>query len=212
MTEIRQVKSWSRQGAISAASGSGRDESASLVFATGLLLGIASGTVGITAGIFQLRLWHMLLCLAFFLAIWHFRSFGTGPVRLLPHDFLAACFVMWGLIAEYVNSSDLGYEFTPVSATVASLFLMAYWAVRLAVDSKASAISLLKGFTLPTLPLALIAAAQAGSSEISRFILLVAPGQGLANRVADGRLIRATGFIGHWTGLGFFSAPCWPRV
>lgn len=204
MTEVRQIKSRSRQGAWPAVSGDNRQERGSLVFVTGLLLGIASGTVGVTAGVFQLRLWHMLLCIAFFLAVWHFRSFGTRPVRLLPHDFLAVCFVLWGLISEYVNSSDLGYEFTPISATVASLFLMAYWAVRLAVDSKDSAIALLKGFTLPTLPLALVAAAQAGSSEVSRFILLVAPGQGLANRVADGRLIRATGFVGHWTGLGFF--------
>lgn len=174
------------------------------VYAIGLLLGVSSAVVGIPYGFVELRLWHLLLVAAAILAFASSLSRGLKSVHLFAHDFTATIFVAWGLVVEYVNSSDLSYPFRPVNAIVGSLFLLAYWTVRLSVNTHQDAVNFLRGFVLPAIPVALLAAAQSGSAGVSRWVLLVAPSEGLSNRLEDGRLIRATGLIGHWTGLGFY--------
>lgn len=175
----------------------------SSTFIIGLLLGVSSAVVGIPYGILEFRVWHLLLFAAASLAVLDYRA-RFGSVQLFPHDFAAIGFVLWGLLAEFVNSSDLQYPFRPALAIVGSLFLLAYWTARLAVRSVEDATLLLKGLIIPSLPVAIIGAAQAGSAEVSRWVLQVAPAEGLANRVAIGSLIKATATIGHWTGLGFY--------
>jgi hypothetical protein len=62
----------------------------------------------------------------------------------------------------------------------------------------------LVGFVTPAVPVAVITAAQLFVPGAAALVLKVAPSSGLDSRLADGRLIRATGLIGHWTGLGFY--------
>lgn len=100
-------------------------------------------------------------------------------------------------------SSELGYAIDIPAAMAPIYFLPGYWAARILIIGGADLGQFLAWFSYPALLLGPIAGLQVGWPAFSEIVLSVAPGPGLEARILDGRLIRATGLVGHWTGSGF---------
>lgn len=171
----------------------------------GLLLGLAAATTGVASFVpmFGVRPWHIFAGLALAIAVF---SAPAGTVRSLKIgllDLSFGLFALGSLFAEYINSSELG-SFDIIGAINPAFFLVGYFAARIAVAGRMSAYEALRAYCMPAIPAGFVSVAQIGSVPISKLVLKIAPGPGLESRIIDGRLIRATGFVGHWTGLGFY--------
>ncbi len=175
------------------------------VGSVGLLLGIAACTTGVSAGIGPLRLWHLLVLTALFVS-----QIGMDPrqaLRFRPttFDFIVPAFVATLAVVEAINSADLEYEFD-LGAILSYVFLyFGYLAARSVGGSRSATLIFLARFSLPAIPLAFLSAAQVlGVSSVTTLLLTLAPSEGASSRLEDGRLTRATGLIGHWTGFGAY--------
>lgn len=131
-----------------------------------------------------------------------------GPVlrrvKITSLDVAVVLYACAYVVVEYSNSTELGFRLDLVAALSPFFFLIGFYAARAAVYSVDTARRLLIGFALPAVPAAAVAVLQLGSPTFSAAVLRIAPGPGLEARLADGRLIRATGLVGHWTGSGFY--------
>lgn len=176
---------------------------------SGLLCGISAAVVGIPPVIHfvGLRPWHMLALCALFIAL----TGAQVPVQKLKiHliDILMVLFAFVSVVLELFNSSELEYAFDLGTVISPLYYLIGYYVARVVVTSREVASDFLLMFSVASVPVAIASVLQVGSPQVSRLILAIAPGPGLEARILDGRLIRATGFVGHWTGLGFYFCAC----
>ncbi|MFD1810854.1 hypothetical protein [Rhodococcus gannanensis] len=172
----------------------------------GLLLGIAAAIPGVPAlvPVFGIRPWHMLVGAALVLALMQCARGTMSALRITVLDVVVVVYVLASVLVEYTNSSDLGFAFDPVSAITPLFYVVGYLAARLIIASRPDARTFLVAFALPAFPAGVLSVLQLGSPAFSLLVLRIAPGPALSERIVDGRLIRATGFVGHWTGLGFY--------
>lgn len=187
--------------------GSVRHRSSQGVAATvGVLLGLAAAVPGVVSFIpaFGIRPWHILVCGALALALASTPGTVLRRVKITSLDVAVVLYACAYVLVEYSNSIELGFRLDLVAALSPLFFLIGFYAARTAVCSVETARRLLIGFALPAVPAAVVAVLQLGSPAFSAAVLRVAPGPGLEARLADGRLIRATGLVGHWTGSGFY--------
>ncbi|MGA4689318.1 O-antigen ligase family protein [Rhodococcus sp. AB351] len=171
----------------------------------GLLLGLAAATTGVVSFLpmFGVRPWHIFAGLALVIAILSTPAGTVRSLRLGLLDLAFGLFAVGSLLAEFINSSEVGY-FDFIGAINPAFFLVGYFAARIAVTGRSSAYEALRMYCIPAILAGLVSVAQLGSVSFSQLVLRIAPGPGLQSRIIDGRLIRATGFVGHWTGLGFY--------
>ncbi len=174
--------------------------------AVGVLLGLAAAVPGVVSFIpaFGIRPWHILVCGALALALASTPGTVLRRVKITALDVAVVLYACAYVLVEYSNSTELGFRLDLVAALSPFFFLIGFYAARIAVDGVASARWLLTGFATPAIPAAVVAVLQLGSPAFSAAVLRIAPGPGLEARLADGRLIRATGLVGHWTGSGFY--------
>lgn len=172
----------------------------------GLLLGLASATPGVISLVpaLGIRPWHVLVGAALVMAVVAAPAQRLRHLGVTPLDISVAVYASAFLVIEYFNAGELGFRLEPAAALSPFLMLAGFYSARLAITSLPSARTFLIGFGLPAIPISLVSAFQIWSPSVNEALLRVAPSSGLANRLVDGRLIRATGFVGHWTGLGFY--------
>ncbi|KIQ17602.1 O-antigen ligase family protein [Rhodococcus sp. MEB064] len=172
----------------------------------GLLLGTASAAVGVRSIVpgIPLRPWHILVFAALVLA-WTAHSRRTTPrIRPLLSDVALLAFVGLSVAVELWNVATSDIQASITNAIYPLYFLVGYAAVRLVVRHRTDAMALLVAFTIPVVPSAVAALAQLASRDLARLVLTVAPAGGLSDRIDDGRTLRSTAFIGHWTGAGMY--------
>lgn len=173
----------------------------------GLLLGLASATVGVRAPIpaVGIRPWHVLCVVGLLVAA---RIYLSSPhrrnLRVTPIDWVFAAFMLCALATEVRNSLSPGIELDIMGPVSWTYYLVGYFAVRLAIDSKLDARRFLVAFTSPAIPAAIVATTQLVSTGFTARVLEVAPSPSLLNRLDDERMLRATSLVGHWTGSGFY--------
>ncbi|WP_147283506.1 O-antigen ligase family protein [Rhodococcus sp. AG1013] len=186
--------------------GPGVDDTRPAVRWVGLLLGVAAAVPGVPAlvPVLGIRPWHMLVAVAILVACTQAASAAVPRLRITSLDIVVLLYTLASVLAEYTNSGDLGYGFDLVGAVTPLFYLVGYIAARLVIDSRQSARAFLTSFAVPAIPAGILSVLQLGSPAFSLMVLKIAPGPGLSERIVDGRLIRATGLVGHWTGLGFY--------
>lgn len=174
--------------------------------AVGLLLGLAAATPGVISLVpaLGIRPWHVFVVAALVVAIVESPEQRLRHLRVTALDLSVLVYATAFLVVEYFNASDLGFRLEPAAALSPFLMLAGFYSARLVISTLPSARTFLIGFGLPAIPIALVSALQIWSPSVNEALLRVAPSSGLADRLVDGRLIRATGFVGHWTGLGFY--------
>ncbi|NKR94354.1 hypothetical protein GS483_19715 [Rhodococcus hoagii] len=174
--------------------------------AVGLLLGLAAATPGVASLVPSLgiRPWHVFVLVALVITVVDAPDQRLRRLRVTALDISVLVYASAFLLVEYFNAGDLGFRLEPAAALSPFLMLAGFYSARLAVSSLSSARTLLIAFGLPAVPIALISALQIWSPSVNEVLLRIAPSSGLEGRLVDGRLIRATGFVGHWTGLGFY--------
>lgn len=172
----------------------------------GLLLGTAAGTAGVRAipGLAGVRPWHVLVLSALFVALWTLPPGSVTRLRLTMIDMLSLAFIGSSVFASYLNAGELQYYPDWVSVASPIFYLGVFAAARLVVAGKRDAELLLRGFSWPAVPVAVLAVLQVVSPQVARVSLVLAPSDALEARLNDARISRATGLIGHWTGSGFY--------
>lgn len=171
-----------------------------------LMLGTAAGIVGVASPLgsaFGIRPWHVLCFLALGVALYVTSTSKVGSLRLTALDVMSVLFVGWCVVADMVSASETGYSSDPLGAVAPIYFVPGYWAARIVIANGASIGQFFAWFSYPALVLGPIAGLQVVFPAFSSLVLRVAPGPGLEARILDGRLIRATSLVGHWTGSGF---------
>ncbi|WP_264796401.1 O-antigen ligase family protein [Arthrobacter mangrovi] len=114
-------------------------------------------------------------------------------------------FVLTTLVLELINSLALGHEPAFYLTYNWTIYLFAVFAARLCLASRGELRSFLGGFVLLVPLAAVIALMQLlDNPTISRTILELAPNAGAMARLEEGAPPRASGLIGHWTGLGSY--------
>ncbi|MFS0712937.1 O-antigen ligase family protein [Microbacterium sp. 2P01SA-2] len=175
------------------------------VGSVGLLLGIAACATGVSAGVGPLRLWHLLVLTALLIS-----QIGVDPrqaLRFRPNtfDFIVPAFIVTLAVIEAINSEDLRYEYDLGAVLSYAFLFVGYLAARSIGGSRSTTLIFLSNFSLPAIPLAFFSAAQVlGVSGVTTLLLALAPSEGASSRLDDGRLTRATGLVGHWTGFGAY--------
>ncbi|OQQ33794.1 hypothetical protein A6411_06325 [Prescottella equi] len=172
----------------------------------GLLLGTAAAVPGVSALMpgMGIRPWHILVVGAFVIAVAQATPAAVPRLRIVGLDVMVLLYTLSAVLAEYTNAGDLGFAFNLVGAITPLFYLVGYFAARLIIENRSSARSFLTAFALPAVPVAVLAVLQLGSPTFSLLVLKFAPGPSLSARIGDGSLIRATGLVGHWTGMGFY--------
>lgn len=175
--------------------------------ACGLLIGLAAATPGITIPGFPLRLWHCLVVAAF--SISYLVKLKQNRGTRVSIDWLsisATIFVVACVAAELHNSKVLNYSPEYASAAYPVFWILIYRTLSSLIREVSSARNFLTWFILPVFPSAVIGLMQVlGVSAVQDAIILLTPGSvGFAERLSDGRLLRATAFVQHWTGYGSY--------
>lgn len=172
----------------------------------GVLLGLAAAVPGVPPllPMFGIRPWHMLVAAALVLALVRCARGTASNLRISGLDVALAVYVVAAALVEYTNAGDLGFAFDALGAVTPLFYVVGYLAARLIIASRDDARVFLTAFALPAFPVGVLSVLQLGSPSFSLLVLKIAPGPGLSERIVDGRLIRATGLVGHWTGLGFY--------
>ncbi len=175
----------------------------------GALSGLSASVVGVPSVIpsVGLRPWHILAIAALFVAVGASKN-SPGILRLSWLDLSLLGYAAVCILAEIYNASELEYPIDVGTVLSPLYYLIGYYAARITIESRVSAGVFLGAFAAVSIPMSVVSLGQLGSAEVSRAVLAIAPGPGLEARIEDGRLIRATGFVGHWTGLGFYFCAC----
>jgi len=175
----------------------------------GLFIGLAAATPGAASPIsgLPIRPWHVFILLAFFSSLlYHLRRNRPTITKRIHLDLAVMAFAFATLLVEIINANDL--NFTPDYATVTRpvFWLIVYWSVRMVLFTVEDAQRLLKGFVAPVFPSVLLGFGQVlGVDAIQQLILQLSPDSGgFMARLEDGRLIRATALVQHWTSFGSY--------
>ncbi|WP_338177838.1 O-antigen ligase family protein [Jatrophihabitans sp.] len=173
----------------------------------GRLTGLAAGVTG--ARSIGLPPWELLLAAAFIVAIGSVLNIrGTrgqqASLRIAAFDLFCIAYFAWSVFADIFDSRALEYTVGKTTLIAPVWSFLAYVAARMVVRTEADLVSYLKGFVAPAILNALLAVGQTVSPSFAHVVLTIAPSDGLDTRLTGEKLIRATGLIGHWTGLGFY--------
>lgn len=167
--------------------------------AVGLLLGMAAVTVGV-AGV-VLRPWHALVAVALAVSVAK-STRGFGAIRFGGGPFAFALFIMSACASEVASSFGAGWPIDLPTLLSPVFVLCAYCAAYLAAECGLDRV--LFGLALSVFPAAFVMVGQLVSPAVSDLVLRLAPAPSIEHRLAEGRLLRATGLVGHWTGSGFY--------
>lgn len=171
----------------------------------GLAAGLSAALVGIPPVLgMGMRPWHAFALLALLLAMGGSTSGRLSKLQPSAIDFTALAFVGSLILVDITNSSPLRFQPDVLAAISPGFYFATYVAARLVVDRADAMRAFLIGYLLPAIPTAVIAFGQAIAPDRLRTVNAIAPNEGLERRYASGELIRATGFVGDWTGLGFY--------
>ncbi len=170
---------------------------------TGLVLGTASGLVGVSvlyAG--PLRLWQQLVLLALAVAVSGLAISGARAT-VAPVEIALGVFVVTRVVVELIDSAHLHRPPSLPTAVLPLFFLLAHFTARCVVTNERALRSFLVGLVAPGVPVGLLALLQtAGIDGVTRLLLSVTDSVGAAARLETGNLTRSTSLVGHWTGLG----------
>lgn len=175
----------------------------------GLLLGLAAAAPGLISPVsgIPLRPWHAFVLLALSLAVLVRARAVRSSLPRLP--FLDASVVLLTLVTamvEALNASYLNYAPDFMFVIRPMIWLAIYWAARLSIHSLEDARRLLTWFALPAVPSVALGLAQImGIDAAQQLIVRLSPDSGgFISRLEDGRLIRATALVQHWTSFGSY--------
>ena len=172
----------------------------------GLLLGVASTTVGIgpVLPVLPIRPWHACVVVALVVAVATAGTRGVTRPRVLASDVGLVALVGVCVVIEQVNSWGLAIPADFGSAVYPAYFLVGYAATRLTVRDDDDAGRFLTPFVLPVVIAAAVSVGQLRSREFAERVLAIAPSEGLTQRLGEDTELRATALIGHWTGAGMY--------
>lgn len=175
----------------------------------GLLLGLAAATPGLVSPIagLPLRPWHAFILAAFGLALLsRAGSLRTSNASVPKLDIAVLLLTIITAIIEASNAAYLNYAPDYMFVARPMIWLMIYWAARLSVSSLEDARRLLFWFALPAVPSVALGFAQIlGVDAVQQLIVRLSPDSGgFIARLEDGRLIRATALVQHWTSFGSY--------
>ena len=166
------------------------------------LLGGAAGSVGLRIGeVAGVPLFALLVGVALVVAAVAARR-RLRTLRPTALDAVFVAYVVVRVVAERLDSPATG---AMELGTVADLVVgyAAVWAARLAVGRAVDLPRFLTVLVATSVPVSVLAVLQiADVPGVNRLLLATTDSRGLAVRVAEGRDIRATSTIGHWTNLG----------
>ena len=175
----------------------------------GLLIGLSAATPAVMPVVAALpvRPWHIFVIGAFLIAnLYKIRVDRSALWRLGFLDAAVLLFACLTILVELVNTGTLGYRLDYMSLARPLFWLAIFRTVRFVVDTKDDARRLLTWFALPVLPSVLLGFGQVlGIEAVQQAILrATSDSSGFAARLEDGRLLRATGFVQHWTSFGSY--------
>jgi hypothetical protein len=182
----------------------GGPESFRTVLIAGLLIGSSAAFHGLE-GMGGVRPWHILVTLAFIVALGKrgFASVKTYRVTLV--DFLFLTFIVASVSVEVIRAPELNYPPNVLSAGTDLFYFLGFITTRILIRDQNDLAAFLKGVVLPVFPTAVAAVLQVLSfGPVMSFVLSVTTSVGVEARIEDGRLIRPGAFVGHWTSLGFY--------
>jgi len=172
----------------------------------GILIGLAAASTGVASPIdlMGLKPWHILMVCAMAFALVTTRGSIVRALRIGSTDIALLMFVFFTGVSELINSGSLRYGFDFVSVLSPLYYFAGYLAARLVVQSEIDLRKFLTALTLPAICVSIVCLGQFFSDEFASFTLSVAPAPSIDARIESGGYVRATGLIGHWTGVGFY--------
>lgn len=175
----------------------------------GLLLGLSAATPAVMplSAALPIRPWHAFALAALAVAsLYKLRTDRDALFRLTALDLAVIAFTGLTLFAEMLNTGSLNYRLDYMSLARPLFWLAIFRSVRLVVATKEEARRLLVWFAMPVLPSALIGFGQVlGVDALQQAVIrMTSDSGGFATRLEDGRLLRATGLVQHWTSFGSY--------
>lgn len=177
--------------------------------AIGLLVGLAAATPGLAPPISAIpaRPWHLFIILALALALFYRVRNGYSAIfRLTRLEVSLILFAVATTFVELLNVASLTYSIDYVSLSRPLFWLAIFKTVALTIQTKEGAYRFFFWFAIPAIPSVAIGLGQVlGIEAIQSVVLrLGSDTGGFAARLEDGRLIRATGLVQHWTSFGSY--------
>lgn len=175
----------------------------------GLMIGLAAATPGLPSPIpgLPVRPWHVFLLIAFAAALVHHMRVSRNSIfRLTRIDLLVSAFTLVTFFIELINAGQLNYAPDVMSVVRPLFWLLAYSSVRYTAHTLDDAASLLKFYTFAAFPSVALGFGQVlGIEAIQQLVAQLSPdASGFISRIEDGRLVRATGLVQHWTSFGSY--------
>jgi hypothetical protein len=185
---------------------SGASGAARLVPLVGFSIGCAAASSGVELPLqlFGLRPWHILMGVALTLAVLAEPPGSLRKLRVTSLDGLFLLFIFACGFSEILNATDLHHGIDVATVISPAYYLLGYVAARVSVSSIETLRTFLIAVSLPSIAAAAICVGQFYSASFAKLTLAIAPAPGVDARIQDDRYIRATGLVGHWTGVGFY--------
>lgn len=172
----------------------------------GILIGLAAASTGVTSPVdlMGLKPWHILMVSATAFALASTRGSTVRALRIGSTDIALLMFVFFTGVSELINSGTLRYGFDLVSVVSPLYYFAGYLAARMVVQSEIDLQKFLTALALPAICVSIVCLGQFLSDGFATFTLSLAPAPSIDARIESGGYVRATGLIGHWTGVGFY--------
>lgn len=174
------------------------------ILSVGLLLGLSAALHGVE-GLGGIRPWHLLVGLAFVIALSSGGFDQLKSYRITAIDLLFVLFITANILVEVIRAPELNYSPNTLSAATDIFYFAGYMTARLVIRDRSDLAAFLKGIVLPMFPTSVVAVLQVLSiGPVMQIVLAITTSRGVEARIEDGRLIRPGAFVGHWTSLGFY--------
>lgn len=170
----------------------------------GVLLGVAAAVPALTFSVLPVKPYQILVVVAVVIAAWPVVKRGPRALRFTAIEIIAAAFVALSILVQLISGPALNYR-PDFLGVLSFLFpFLGFFAARCVVNSRSTLDRFLSGVAIGAPIFALVAFVQALWPAGMSWLLKVAPSPGVEARLENDGLFRAGGFVGHWTGLGYY--------